>query len=951
MPSFWGFLYGSPEHELEPRTACKLLIGCILSRVQGLKDPYCRDNLSSSHSFSCPTSSFSSSFSCHGMDSFNSSDNDRKIDLLHHSGESSRSSSATRCKSWSCCRIPNCRREESLKNKVCGDSVTEKKKKTRKQRSTRGSPKGENSVEINESVSSLHNEESLSNQSSCDFAASFSSCSESYSHKASASSPKRSSSFPLSSFCSTLSEKKSEHDVLQSGLIHSRKEHKVKSHHPAQQPPSPSPVHKNSTPLRVSPFLIANIASFMISPDTTLLMISRREIQTVESIGDTFKAGEVVSRPEKMEDVCQSGNRGVENTCSNSSEAGNVVHFRFLRTNYQHVVAVTTEGILIMSPPSLTPTSDLHTDDHEEVKESLLNTTEKKGLKNDKTPSRRTHVLMRERKAKQEVKEKTAPQTLDLSIATSPELNSRTPLHINECQLLRSTDAPTTISSAPAPPSPSPTTPSSIPLPSSPCSTLRKSSAPRTSHMQVVGQQPLHHPSECIYSLTCSPDGNFVITGFENGSISVYFCYSSLNVSPSGDTSVASSPGSSTSHSKVSMHLLYDFTGHTDAVDKLHLTRKYRDVPFPAGMNTLCNSRHDPYSHHHRQPSRQSPNSSERHPTLECPSLPFASASALFAETTPLLLYSAGHEGRICQWDLEKGTLRYCIHYHDLGVQVLEVAYWSGLIAIATHQPILVVHRACERGSLTPPLSHLTTPYHATFPARSSFFHDNSVRERELGGYDGMSSIERLEQQPSDASAQRMWPVETGSFLMRTYPFSSPSSLPIATSTTQTSSVTHSSTPSPSTSSVHSSSVPTEEVWYECPRLMLEVETLISGAHDGSITSAKFTNDSEWIVSLGEDEVITLSSIKEPRQTFRCLEGLTRHTCMALFNVLLSVCIIASPPASSVIVVLACSSDGTLIQWLVDPRDGRSSYTKKTNTGTLISVDMYERIPRRMLYF
>lgn len=235
------------------------------------------------------------------------------------------------------------------------------------------------------------------------------------------------------------------------------------------------------------------------------------------------------------------------------------------------------------------------------------------------------------------------------------------------------------------------------------------------------------------------------------------------------------------------------------------------------------------------------------------------------------LLYSAGDDGRICQWDLEKGKLCSCVQYSKQSLSVFEVSFNSGLIAIASQatKAMLVVYRA--------------------FPLPST-----------------------------DSAAEQM---ETGNFVVRS--FSS------------------------------ERSIPTQHVMGECPMLRFETEALITGAHNGTPTSAKFTEDSKWIVSVGEDELLTISSISETPLTYRCSQVLTRHSCFALYNILLSVCVLASPPSSSVIVVLACSSDGTLIQWVVDPRNGRTNYTKKVqlSVGTLMAVDAQQQAPRRLFYF
>eukprot|EP00796_Vickermania_ingenoplastis_P008167 gene8167-5696_t len=358
----------------------------------------------------------------------------------------------------------------------------------------------------------------------------------------------------------------------------------------------------------------------------------------------------------------------------------------------------------------------------------------------------------------------------------------------------------------------------------------------------VVAELPLPHHSEQIHCFTCSPDGAYVAMGCGSANVSVYHC-AFCGAEDEGEWDpICSLPSdaprrreSSPSLLKSSMHLLYEFVGHTDCVKHLQLTVKNAPRKVPAA-----------------------------------------------ARGPPLLLYSAGDDGVICLWDLETGVLRSCVRYEPHGLGVLEVSYHSGLVAIASNKPMLVVYRPAAE----------PTPGAETDRAPQS---------------------------------------ESGNFVVRTYR------------------ITSSGDPSTGSPLAYDS----QEVRQECPRLQLATVTLITGAHNRTPTAAKFTEDSQWIASAGEDEVLSICSIAEPRRQFQCLEGLTRRNCFTLFNVLLSVCVLASPPLSSVIIVLACTSDGTLLQWVVDPRDGRCNYTKKLqlNVGGLLAVGVQKPMPQRLFYF
>lgn len=197
-----------------------------------------------------------------------------------------------------------------------------------------------------------------------------------------------------------------------------------------------------------------------------------------------------------------------------------------------------------------------------------------------------------------------------------------------------------------------------------------------------------------------------------------------------------------------------------------------------------------------------------------------------------LQLFSTGDDGVICQWDVLAGLLISRLDYaRGQSVQVFEVCYYSGLMAITSNQPLIALY--CS-------LSDSTT--------------------RAVG----------------------------------------------------------------------------EDV------LRLQPMGLITEAHQYTPTAAKFTNDSQWLASASEDETIALSSVADPRHCFVCKEFVTRRHCLSFMNIFNSICVLAAPPLSSVIVIAACSSDGTVVQWVVDPRTSKTGYTKKLqlHIGSFLAMDL-----------
>lgn len=197
-----------------------------------------------------------------------------------------------------------------------------------------------------------------------------------------------------------------------------------------------------------------------------------------------------------------------------------------------------------------------------------------------------------------------------------------------------------------------------------------------------------------------------------------------------------------------------------------------------------------------------------------------------------LQLFSTGDDGVICQWDPLSGCLLSRLDYsRGQSIQVFEVSYWSGLIAVTSNKPVIALYCCLSSNS-----THLQG--------------DDVLRLQQLG--------------------------------------------------------------------------------------------LIADVHQYTPTAAKFTEDSQWIASASEDETLAVSSVAEPRQCFICREFVTRRHCLSFMNIFTSICILAAPPFSSTVIVAACSSDGTVVQWVVDPRRNRIGYTKKLqlHMGALLSMDL-----------
>ncbi|KAG8343758.1 WD domain [Trypanosoma vivax] len=123
----------------------------------------------------------------------------------------------------------------------------------------------------------------------------------------------------------------------------------------------------------------------------------------------------------------------------------------------------------------------------------------------------------------------------------------------------------------------------------------------------------------------------------------------------------------------------------------------------------------------------------------------------------------------------------------------------------------------------------------------------------------------------------------------------------------------------------------------------------VADAHCSALTALCLSSDAQWVVSAGEDETLTVSSVKESRRMYICSQFVVRRHCMTFMNTFTALCLLASPPESSAIIVAACATDGTVVQWVVNPMTSRRSYTKKLqlNLGVLVGMDVLRGVTNR----
>jgi WD40 repeat protein len=110
-------------------------------------------------------------------------------------------------------------------------------------------------------------------------------------------------------------------------------------------------------------------------------------------------------------------------------------------------------------------------------------------------------------------------------------------------------------------------------------------------------------------------------------------------------------------------------------------------------------------------------------------------------------------------------------------------------------------------------------------------------------------------------------------------------------------------------------------------------------AHETCPTVCAISPGEEFLVSAAEDERLCVSSIARRVVLWTCAAFASKRRCMSFMNVGTSIKVLACPPVSSVIVVVACGSDGDVVQWIVDPRSGSSQLVRKMlSIGPLIDM-------------
>ncbi len=111
--------------------------------------------------------------------------------------------------------------------------------------------------------------------------------------------------------------------------------------------------------------------------------------------------------------------------------------------------------------------------------------------------------------------------------------------------------------------------------------------------------------------------------------------------------------------------------------------------------------------------------------------------------------------------------------------------------------------------------------------------------------------------------------------------------------------------------------------------------------HQGTPTTCLITANEEYLVSAAEDETLSVSSLTMRSVLWSCSAFVSKRRCMSFMNVATAIRILACPPLSSVIIVAACTSDGDVLQWIIDPRSNKSALSKKMLAlGPLVDMDI-----------
>ncbi|CUG86009.1 WD40 repeat-containing protein, putative [Bodo saltans] len=127
----------------------------------------------------------------------------------------------------------------------------------------------------------------------------------------------------------------------------------------------------------------------------------------------------------------------------------------------------------------------------------------------------------------------------------------------------------------------------------------------------------------------------------------------------------------------------------------------------------------------------------------------------------------------------------------------------------------------------------------------------------------------------------------------------------------------------------------------------LEPRGTIEAPHSGTLTALRFTPNGKWIVTAAEDETVAVCSIVDGGAVlWRSTSLVTKRRCISFMNTISSIRVLCCPPQTSVLMLCACSSDGHVLLWSIDPREGGKLFERTTQLqiGALVSIDVAKGI-------
>jgi WD40 repeat protein len=122
----------------------------------------------------------------------------------------------------------------------------------------------------------------------------------------------------------------------------------------------------------------------------------------------------------------------------------------------------------------------------------------------------------------------------------------------------------------------------------------------------------------------------------------------------------------------------------------------------------------------------------------------------------------------------------------------------------------------------------------------------------------------------------------------------------------------------------------------------LEARGTIEAPHSGTLTTLRFTPNGQWILTAAEDETIAVCSVADGAVLWRSTSLVTRRRCISFMNTISAIRVLCCPPQTSILMLCACSSDGHVLLWSIDPREGGRLFERKTQLqiGALVSIDV-----------